>query len=139
MYLASHLFDLFKKIPKSWGLIVLLVLLAYWQFSHNQDLNATITEQKCIAEQAGEAQQVATGAAQVTEQSVAKSAQTATELTANQKVIDEEVERRVAEIRKIYADKDEPKAAADAVSRARLDSLWDTYCTGDQDSTGCTR
>lgn len=124
---------LFSKIPLSWFVVGALLAVVWWQFGSVKDLEKTVADQTCKEQQTVARDNVATGAAQVTEQSVAKTVQVVTQLVIDQKAIDDEVERRVAEIRKHY--EGQPPAAqgeaAVSISRVRIDSLWDTYCAGD--------
>jgi hypothetical protein len=110
-----------------------LLAALWWQHGNNKDLEKTIADQQCKEQQTEARDTVATGAAEVTEKSVAKTVQVVTQLVIDQKAIDDEVERRVAEIRKHY--EGQPPAAqgeaAVSISRVRIDSLWDTYCAGD--------
>lgn len=124
---------LLSKIPWTWFVMGALLAALWWQHGNVKDLETTVADQQCKEQQTVARDTVATGAAEVTEKSVAKTVQVVTQLVIDQKAIDDEVERRVAEIRKHY--EGQPPAAqgeaAVSISRVRIDSLWDTYCAGD--------
>lgn len=131
--MANVLSALFSRIPWTWFAIGGLLAVIWWQFGHAEDLQKTIADQQCKEQQTEARDAVASGAAEVTEKSVAQTVVVQTQMVIDQKAIDDEVERRVAEIRKHYEGRPPatPGEAADAISRVRLDSLWDTYCAGD--------
>lgn len=130
--MANVLSALFSRIPWTWFAIGGLLAVVWWQFDHAGDLQKTIADQQCKEQQTEARDTVASGAAAITEQSVVKTVQVQTQMVIDQKAIDDEVERRVAEIRKHYEwnPPATPGEAASSISRVRLDSLWDTYCTG---------
>lgn len=101
------------------------------------------TQQQCVIDQTSVSQKETAASAAVTERSVADTVHVITKLVIDQKAIDDEVNSRVADIEREYASKpptpENTALRSDAVSRARLNGLWDTYCSGgNTDKAGCT-
>lgn len=99
-------------------------------------LSQSIGEAKKAVQDLAVVQQQTQKSNGITEQSVARTIEINTKIAIEQKVIDDEVERRLNEIRSSYPDS---QIARDAATRVQLDSLWDTYCAGNPGATGCPK
>lgn len=99
-------------------------------------LNQAIDEAKKAVQDLATVQQQTQTSNGITEQSVARTIEINTKIAIEQKAIDDEVERRLNEIRSSYPDS---QATRDAATRVQLDSLWDTFCAGNPSGTGCPK
>lgn len=124
---------------------VLVVLGGVVWFQHNdiKDLSKTNTEQAGQIQRTEAAKVLDDKSQAVTEQVQNQTVQEVEKSTASQEAIDQEVERRVAEIKRQYAAKPaSPQATVerdDAVVGARIDGLWKLYCGGVQDEASCPK
>lgn len=130
-------------------IIALLVVMAIGWYAikglskENTALVATNAVQGQTLKDAGATEALTEKTDAVTEESSVKTIQAVTKLDVDQKVVDNEVQKQVADIKREYADKpatpENIKQRADAISIARINGLWDTYCAGasNKDQTGC--
>lgn len=137
--------------PSTPWLIAIVVLFAVGMtfgvkklIAENDKLIGTVATQQCVIADAAVSQDLTNKTDKVTEASVFETSRVITKLVVNQQAMDDEVDRRVKDIKKDYAVKpvspENDTVRRDAISAVRINGLWNAYCAGrrNEDQTHCS-
>lgn len=127
---------LLAKVPWYWIVMVVCMVALYFAIIGLIDFTRKVDEFKRTLDAVSAVQTQAQTSTTITDQSLTRTIQINTQIALEQKAIDDEVERRVREIRTSNPAGSQTDAA---VTRVQFDSLWDTYCAGNPSATGCPK